>query len=92
MLTGIMSSAVSKYLPGPGSTIVEQQVKFILPVYHYAIVEFFFEVTSVDVGKNEIQMDVRGTDEEKQLVLEGSFKVAPPYLIETMTGKALDNF
>jgi hypothetical protein len=37
-------------------------------------------------------MDVRGTDEEKQLVLEGSFKVAPPYLIETMTGKALDNF
>jgi 3-hydroxybutyryl-CoA dehydratase len=92
MLTGIVSAAVSKYLPGPGSSILEQQVKFIHPVYHYATVQFFFEVTAVSHNTNEIQMSVRGTDEENQSVLEGTLKVAPPLLIETMTGKALDNF
>jgi 3-hydroxybutyryl-CoA dehydratase len=92
MLTGIISAAVSKYLPGPGSTILEQQVKFILPVYHYATVQFFFEVTAVNVDKNEIEMSVKGTNEEDTTVLEGNFKIAPPLLIETMTGKALDNF
>jgi 3-hydroxybutyryl-CoA dehydratase len=92
MLTGIISAAVSKYLPGPGSTILEQQMKFTHPVYHYATVQFLFEVTAVNYDRNEIEMSVKGTDEESQTVLEGTLKIAPPLLIETMTGKALDNF
>src|SRR5690606_40070342 len=47
MLTGIITSAVSKYLPGPGSHIHRQEIDFIHPVYHYATIQFLFEVTEV---------------------------------------------
>ena len=39
MLTGIVTSAISKYLPGPGSHIVDQQISFPKPVYHYATID-----------------------------------------------------
>ena len=48
MLTGIISSAISKYLPGPGSHIVEQHLEFPKPVYHYATINFLLEVIDVD--------------------------------------------
>lgn len=92
MLTGILSGSVSKYMPGPGSTIVEQHVKFHLPVYHYSTVQFYFEVISVNEEKNNIELSVKATNEEEQIVLDGTLTVEPPLLIETMTGKALDNF
>lgn len=92
MLTGMISSAISKYLPGPGSTIIEQQVQFLLPVYHYSTVQFFFEVVSIEEEKNEIDLIVKATNEQSEVVLNATLKVVPPLLIETMTGKALDNF
>ncbi len=92
MLTGIMSAAVSKYLPGPGSTILEQHIRFLKPVYHYATVQFLFEVTAINMKNDEIEVTVKATNEEDQVVLEGVLKVAPPVLVETLTGKALENF
>ncbi|KAA0549143.1 enoyl-CoA hydratase [Bacillus sp. BGMRC 2118] len=92
MLSGILSAAVSKYMPGPGSTIVEQHIKFHLPVYHYATVQFFFEVVHVHDENNQIELRIKATNEEDEIVLDGMLKVEPPHLIETMTGKALDNF
>ena len=47
MLTGIISSAISKYLPGPGSHILKQELTFLKPVYHYATIQFLFEITEV---------------------------------------------
>ena len=40
MLSGIISSAISKHLPVPDSHIVEQQLKFLAPVFHYETVDF----------------------------------------------------
>jgi 3-hydroxybutyryl-CoA dehydratase len=92
MITGIISAAISKYLPGPGSTILEQTIRFIKPIYHYATIQFLFEVTVVDIKNNEIEMSVQAINEEEELVLEANFKVGPPLLVETLTGKALENF
>jgi 3-hydroxybutyryl-CoA dehydratase len=48
MLTGIVISAISKYLPGPGSHVISQNLEFGKPVYHYTTVQFLFEITEVN--------------------------------------------
>jgi 3-hydroxybutyryl-CoA dehydratase len=89
MLTGIITSAISKYLPGPGSHIVEQSLQFIQPVYHYEHIEFLFEVTDVDQENHQIEMVVSAF-RERDKVLQGTLRVVPPYPFTNE--KALDNF
>ncbi|TMU85795.1 enoyl-CoA hydratase [Bacillus sp. BHET2] len=92
MLTGIITSAVSKYLPGPGSHIVEQTIEFPKPVYHYATVQFLFEVTEVDTNSHLVTISVSATNEEDEKVLNGTIKVCPPHRLEKMNSHALENF
>ncbi len=91
MLTGIVTSAISKYFPGPGSYIREQSFIFPIPVYHYSVIQFLFEVKEVNVKENQIVIEVRATNEEEE-VLKGMVTVSPPKTIDTMNGKALENF
>ncbi|MGF3103989.1 MaoC family dehydratase [Rossellomorea sp. DUT-2] len=92
MLTGIITSAVSKYLPGPGSHIVEQNIEFPKPVYHYATVQFLFEVKEVDPHTHLVTIDVTATNEEDEKVINGTIKVCPPHRLEKMNSHALENF
>ncbi|WP_456278034.1 MaoC family dehydratase [Bacillus sp. AK128] len=92
MLTGIVTAAVSKYLPGPGSTIVEQQIRFIKPAYHYATIKFLFEITSINAKENEVEMYIEAVDEDQEIVLNGKLIISPPLLVESFTGSALENF
>lgn len=91
MLTGIISSSVSKYLPGPGSHILKQDIDFLKPIYHYATIQFFFEVMEVQESTNTIQISVKALDEE-EVALQGLIQVRPPERLEGMDGKALENF
>ena len=54
LLTGIITSSISKVLPGPGSDVVNLSTNFILPVYHDEMVTFSFEVIKVDSMKEVI--------------------------------------
>lgn len=92
MLTGIITSAISKYLPGPGSYITEQKLKFSEPVYHYATVEFLLEVIEVDAKHNEVTIRVEATNEEGKCVVDGTVLVKPPQIINQLTTQAMDNF
>lgn len=92
MLTGIVTAAVSKYLPGPGSYIQKQEFEFHKPVYHYATIQYLLEVTEVDADRHTISMKVTAEDEEEDLILSGSLIVCPPIPHEPMEGKTLDNF
>jgi 3-hydroxybutyryl-CoA dehydratase len=92
MLTGIVTSAVSKYFPGPGSHIVEQHLKFPKPVYHYATIEFLLQVISVDIVNNLVQIEVHATDENGSTVIEGTITATPPRLENQFTSQAMDNF
>ncbi len=83
MLTGILTSAISKYIPGPGSYITSQQLNFLKPVYHYATIDFHLEVTEVNIERNEISVVVEGTDEQGDLVVQGRITANPPRLNET---------
>lgn len=92
MLTGIISSAISKYLPGPGSHIHKQDIDFLKPVYHYGIIHLLFEVVDVNAEMNMIQLSVKGTNEEEEVVIQGLMQVSPPERLGGMVGKALENF
>lgn len=78
MLTGIVTSAVSKHLPGPGSHVINQHLHFPKPVFHYAIVEFTLEITKVDIPLNQVTIQVYALDEESERVMSGELVVKAP--------------
>lgn len=80
MLSGIINAAISKHLPGPGSHIVEQQLKFLAPVFHYETVDFILEVETINVPKNEVEVLVQAFDTNRQPVIQGKLTVSPPYV------------
>lgn len=82
MLTGIITSAVSKYLPGPGSHVIAHNIKFPKPVYHYATVDFLLEVIEVERQRHEVIIQIEAFDEEKESVVSGTVTVAPPQVKE----------
>ncbi|WP_064092596.1 MaoC family dehydratase [Rossellomorea aquimaris] len=92
MLTGIITSAVSKYLPGPGSHILEQKIDFPKPVYHYATIQFLFEVIEVDTATHTVTIRVTAVNEDDEEVITGTIKVCPPHRLEKMNSHALENF
>ncbi|MGJ7912802.1 MaoC/PaaZ C-terminal domain-containing protein [Neobacillus sp. LXY-1] len=92
MLTGLITSAISKYLPGPGSHIISQNIEFPKPVYHYCMVEFFFEVMDVSNEDHTVTIHITGTNEKKETVIQGTLKVCPPHRLQVIHGTAMENF
>lgn len=92
MLTGFVTSAVSKYMPGPGSHIKSHHLSFPKPLYHYATVDYIFEIKAIDRPKSEVEISVRGTDESGDTVIEGTVIVCPPDKLQKFNSSALENF
>lgn len=78
MLMGIITAAISKYLPGPGAYITKQNINFLAPVYHYSTLKFILEVIEINVDANEVVISVTAKDEDNNAVLAGTFYVNPP--------------
>lgn len=78
MLTGIITSAISKHLPGAGSHVVNLSVNFVTPVYHYETVTFTFEVMKVDKMKEVVTISVEAMNLSEQRVLDAVVLVQPP--------------
>lgn len=92
MLTGLVTSATSKYLPGPGSHVVGQDLQFPKVVYHYSTIEFLLEVIQVNKEANIIEVKIEAIDEQKEIVISGTVTVIPPKVIDRLTSQAMDNF
>lgn len=92
MLTGIVMAAVSKYLPGPGSHIVKQEMEYKKPVYHYGTVQFLLEVKEINTNNHTVTIQVEGLDEENEPVLVGHLVVSPPSPLAKLDGDVLENF
>ncbi len=78
MLTGIVTAAISKHLPGPGAHIIHQQLHFPKPVYHYAIIEILLEITKLEHATNQLTIQVTAEDEEGDRVMSGELIVKAP--------------
>ncbi|SDN55886.1 MaoC/PaaZ C-terminal domain-containing protein [Alkalicoccus daliensis] len=85
MLTGYITSAVSMHLPGPGSVMKEQNIRFLKPMYHYGLFKLKLVVTEVNKELNEVTLDAEGLDEYDDLVLTAKLIVTPPYPWKPMT-------
>lgn len=92
MLTGIVTSAASKYLPGPGSHVVEEHLQFPKAVFHYETIDIQFEVSEVRTETNTITIEVEAVNEEEEVVISGYMKVIPPKIIDRLTSDAMKNF
>jgi 3-hydroxybutyryl-CoA dehydratase len=92
MLMGMVTSAISKYLPGPGSSIIQSDFTFIKPVYHYAKLTFLFEITEVDRENHVAHMKATAKTEEGTEVLQASLQVCPPYPPKPITSNTMENF
>src|SRR5579875_2192986 len=92
MLIGMITSAISKYLPGPGSHVLSQKIDFPKPVYHYETIELLFEVIEVNRSENTVVMNVTGTNERHETIISGKLKVCPPHRLKEIHGIALENF
>lgn len=78
MLMGIITSAISKHLPGPGAEVVNFSINFIDVVYHYETLTFLFEVIKVDKMKEVVTISVEATNGEGDRVLDAVVIVKPP--------------
>jgi len=78
LLNGIVISAISKHLPGPGSYIREQNIVYLEPVYHYETIEFLLEIQDIDDEQNLVEIRVHALNKKHQQVMEGVLKIIPP--------------
>lgn len=78
LLSGIITSSVSKLLPGSGSEVVNFSANFIRPVYHDEIVTFSFEVIKVDTMKEVVMISVEGNNRQNERVLDSVVMARPP--------------
>lgn len=90
MLSGIITSAISKYLPGPGSYITEQNISYLKPVHHYETVQFLLEVT--EKHDQYIIISFNGQNEQEERVIEGTMHVCPPKMTAPADGQDFNNF
>lgn len=94
MLNGFVSSVISMNFPGPGSAILQQNLSFPKPLYHYGTFKLKATITNLEKKEHKVYMAVTGKDEYDETVLEGSLVVSPPYPWKPMTHDSgnFDNF
>lgn len=92
MLNGLITSAVSMHLPGPGCHITEEHLRYPNPVYHYSEVNLSLEVTNINEKENKISIKISASDGDNKPVIEGNMEVCPAYEPESMNARSLENF
>ncbi|MGO4888683.1 MaoC family dehydratase [Anaerobacillus sp. MEB173] len=94
MITGIVFSAISRYLPGPGSTVRKQELSFLKPLYHYGTIKIQLETLAINDKTHTIEVSVVGWDEEEDVVLKGTVTVCPPFEPKPITYRSgtFENF
>ncbi|MCM3086405.1 Acyl dehydratase [Bhargavaea ginsengi] len=85
MLTGIVTAAVSRHLPGPGSRVLEQQFKFPEPAWHGSTVTFDLVLAEVDLFSRTARVRVEAEDENLRKVMAGELLAEIPSMAEENT-------
>lgn len=78
LVTGLISTCLGMYLPGPGAIYLEQQVKFKAPVYIGDTIRAEVEVIEMNIEKNRVRLKTICTNGEGKVVVEGEAVVMPP--------------
>lgn len=78
LLMGIITSNISKYLPGPGSNVVDFSINIIEPIPHNTTITFEFVIKRIDDRRELITIYVEGMNLEGTRLVEAEVMVEPP--------------
>lgn len=78
LLNGIITSAISKHLPGPGSHIQEQSLTYLTPVYHDETIEIYLQIDDINKADHLVKVTVHGFNEKELSIVSGWVTVIPP--------------
>lgn len=78
LVTGLISTCLGMYLPGPGTIYMGQQVKFTAPVHIGDTIKAEVEVIEMNVEKNRVKLKTVCTNQDGKVVIDGEALVMPP--------------
>ena len=78
LIMGILTSNVSKHLPGPGSNVVDVSLDILEPIHHSTTITFEFEVKRVDERREQVTIAVEGNSHSGDRLLEAELIVETP--------------
>ncbi len=78
LIIGILTSNVSKHLPGPGSNVVDVSLDILEPIHHSTTITFEFEVKRVDERREQVTIAVEGNSLSGDRLLEAELIVETP--------------
>ena len=74
---GFISTVLGMNLPGPGTILLNMNVRFTAPVFIGDTVTAKVEVIDVDIDKNRARMRTTCVNQQGKLVVEGEALVSP---------------
>ena len=77
LTAGLLSTVIGMQLPGPGTVIVSQNIKFSAPVYIGDTITAEIKVTEKDVDRNRLVLEGSCSNQKGVLVSHGEFIVSP---------------
>lgn len=78
LLAGLVSSVIGTRLPGPGTIYMQQELKFLAPVYIGDTISARAEVVELVQEKKRVRLKTTCVNQDGKSVLEGEALVSPP--------------
>jgi 3-hydroxybutyryl-CoA dehydratase len=79
MVNGLITSTISKYLPGPGSRILELTLQFPGVLFHYETIHIVLEVIDKRESIQGVTIHVEGRNlSTDELIVTGTVIAIPP--------------
>lgn len=78
MLSGIITSAISKYIPGPGAYISAISLRYPKPLHHDETLHLHLKIVAKNRDLHELDLQVEGKNNDAQIVVYGNVLVVPP--------------
>lgn len=79
MLTAsFITNIIGMRLPGYGSTVKKQKVKFTLPVFIGDTIEIGLTITAINVADNTADFTVQAKNQKSEIIMTGSGVLVPP--------------
>jgi 3-hydroxybutyryl-CoA dehydratase len=78
LVSGLISTVLGMYLPGPGTIYLGQEVKFMAPVRMGDTIKAEVEVVEIIAEKNRIKLKTTCYNQDNKVVIDGLATVMPP--------------
>lgn len=78
LVSGLISTVLGMYLPGPGTIYTGQELEFLAPVRMGDTIKAEVEVVEMIVEKNRLRLRTSCYNQEGKMVIDGFATVMPP--------------